>query len=329
MYIKGIGHYAPERILDNTSLSAGIDTSDEWIRSRTGIAARHLAAEGQSCSDLAAEAASVALASAATAPEGITHIIVATVSGDAAFPATACLLQSKLGIANAMSFDLGAACSGFLYGMQVAQGLLAVQAGATVLLAGAEILSRRVNWQDRSTCVLFGDGAGAVVLSADPSTPPGGDPPALVEGILCEGGGGNELLYCYGGGTRYTYRQGEAIGPEYFLHMNGQEVFKQAVRAMCAVSLRLMQRLAYSLDDIDLVVPHQANSRIIKAMLDRLQVPESKAFLNLDKYGNTSAASIPMALAEAVALGRVRPGSRVLLTTFGGGLTWASAVIRY
>ncbi len=329
MYINGIGCYAPERVLDNEALSALVDTSDEWIRSRTGIAARRLAAEGQDCSDLAVEAARAALASSGTPPERITHVIVGTVSADAAFPSTACLVQSKLGIARAMSFDLGAACSGFLYGMEVARGFLAIEPEAAVLLVGAETLSRRVNWGDRATCVLFGDGAGAVVLGAKPSTPGSGIPSAVVEGILCDGGDGGDLLYCHGGGTHHVYRQGDVIGPEYFLHMNGQEVFKHAVRSMSAISIKLMARLGYSVGDIDLVVPHQANMRIIKAVLDRLGVPESKAFLNLDRYGNTSAASIPMALAEAQALGVIKPGFRVLLTTFGAGLTWASAIIRY
>lgn len=330
MYITGIGHYAPERVLDNEELSLLVDTSDEWIRSRTGIASRHLIAEGQNCSDLAIEAARIALASSGTPPASITHVIVGTVSADAAFPATACLVQGKLGIPNAMSFDLSAACSGFLYGMQVARGLLAVEPEAAILLIGAEALTRRVNWQDRATCVLFGDGAGAAVLKAASSGSPAGRLPAVVEGILCESGGeGGDLLYCDGGGTRQVYRQGDVVGSEYFLHMSGQEVYKHAVRSMSGVTTRLMQTLGYTVDDIDLVVPHQANLRIIKAVLDRLGVPENKAFLNLDKYGNTSAASIPMALSEAEAQGVLRPGLRVLLTTFGAGLTWASAIIRY
>ena len=329
MYINGLGFYAPERVLDNQALSASIDTSDEWIRSRTGIAARRLASEDQDCSDLAASAARSAIASSGLPLERISHIIVGTVSGDSAFPATACLVQNKLGIANAVSFDISAACSGFLYGMEVARGLLAVDPKAAVLLIGAETLSRRVDWQDRATCVLFGDGAGAAVLSADPALPGGGVAPAVVEGILCEGGGGGDLLYCHGGGTHHVYKRGDAVGTEYFLHMNGQEVYKHAVRAMSGVSVRLLESLGLSVADVDLVVPHQANLRIIKAVLDRLGVSEEKAFLNLDKYGNTSAASIPMALAEAVDTGVVRPGFRVLLTTFGAGLSWASALIRY
>ncbi|MDR2489603.1 MAG: ketoacyl-ACP synthase III [Desulfovibrio sp.] len=331
MHIQGIGYYAPERIVDNDALSADLDTSDAWIRSRTGIRTRRLAADNQACSDLAAEAGKMAIISAGCTPENITHIIVGTVSGDAAFPATACLLQSKLKIPTAMAFDLGAACSGFLFGMQVAQGIMAAEPEATILLVGAETLSRRVNWQDRSTCVLFGDGAGAVVLKASPDAcmPPGGIFPALVEGVICEGGGGGELLCCYGGGTRYPYRHGDIIGPEYFLHMNGQEVFKHAVRAMSDISSRLLKRLGRSVEDLDLVVPHQANLRIVKAVLERLQVPEGKAFLNLDRYGNTSAASIPMALAEAHIQGVIRPGFRVLLTTFGAGFTWGAALVKY
>ena len=342
MYITGIGCYVPERVMSNEELSTLVDTSDEWIRSRTGIEARRLAADNQNCSDLVTEAARRALQASGTDPADITHVIVCTVSGDAVFPATACITQHKLGIPHAMAFDLSAACSGFLYGLQVSRGLLAAEPEAKILLAGAEVLSRRVNWRDRATCVLFGDGAGAVVLSAEPDGPVGpvgSDEPsgrsggvlrARLEGVLCDGDGSrNELLRCIGGASGHAYKQGDVVGPEYFLHMNGQEIYKQAVRTMSAVSRTLLERLGYGIDDIDCVVPHQANLRIINAVLERLGVPESKAYVNLRRYGNTSAASIPMALAEGLAEGVIRPGMRVLMTTFGAGLTWGAAVVKF
>ena len=330
MYITGIGYYAPERVMSNETLSTLVDTSDEWIRSRTGIETRRMAADDQNCSDLGAEAARRAMQSSGTDPDAITHIIACTVSGDAVFPSTASIVQGKLGIKGAMGFDLSAACSGFIYGLQVSRGLLAVEPEAKILLLGAEVLSRRVNWQDRATCVLFGDGAGAAVLSARAD---GKAPRALrakVEGVFCDGDGSRgELLRCIGGASSRPYRQGELVGPEYFVQMNGQEVFKHAVRAMSAASLTLLGRLGHSMEDIDLVVPHQANIRIIQAVLARLGIPEEKAFTNLGKYGNTSAASVPMALAEALEQGVIRPGYRVLMTTFGSGLTWGAGVLRF
>ena len=330
MYITGIGYYVPERVMTNEELSTLVDTSDEWIRNRTGIEARRLAADDQNCSDLGAEAARRAMQASGTDPDEITHVIACTVSADAIFPATACIVQHKLGIRRAMAFDLSAACSGFLYGLQVARGLLAAGPEAKILLLGAEVLSRRVNWRDRSTCVLFGDGAGAAVLSARPD---GKSPRALrarVEGVSCAADGSrSDLLYCIGGASSHSYKQGDIVGPEYFLHMNGQEIFKHAVRTMSASGRALLDQLGYSLDDIDLVVPHQANLRIIQAVLARLGVPEEKSFTNLGKYGNTSAASVPIALAEALEQGVIRPGCRALLTTFGSGLTWGAGVIRF
>lgn len=329
MYIRGMGHYVPERIVDNDELSAMVDTNDEWVRTRTGIRQRHLAAAGETCSDLACNAAVRALASAGMEAGAVTHIIVTTVSGDAAFPATATYVQKRLGIANAMSFDVGAACSGFLYGFELARGLLALDARSVVLLIGAETLSHYVDWSDRGTCVLFGDGAGAAVLSATASEKPGACN-ALVEGVLCEGSAeGGDLLYCLAGGTRRPFAVGDVVGPDSRIQMNGREVFKLAVRAMSGVSHSLLDKLGYGVEDIDLVVPHQANSRIIQGVLSRVGIPEEKAFLNLDKYGNTSAASIPLALSEALEQGAIKPGMRVLLSTFGAGLSWAAAVLRF
>ena len=330
MYITGIGYYAPERVMTNQELSTLVDTSDEWIRDRTGIEARRLAADDQNCSDLGAEAGHRAMSAAGTEPDEISHVIVCTISGDAIFPATACIVQHKLGIKRAMAFDLSAACSGFLYGLQVARGFLCAEPEAKILLLGVEVASRRVNWRDRSTCVLFGDGAGAAVISARPD---GKGPRALrarVEGISCAADGSRgDLLYCIGGASSHSYKQGDVVGPEYFLHMNGQEIYKHAVRTMSASGRDLLEHLGYTLDDIDLVVPHQANLRIIQAVLARLGAPEERAFINLEKYGNTSAATIPIALAEALDQGVIRPGFRVLLTTFGSGLTWGAGVMHF
>lgn len=333
MYITGFGYCLPEQVVTNNDLSRMVDTNDEWIRSRTGISARRLASPGQNCSDLATEAARMALEAAGLPPEAVTHIIVCTVSPDGAFPSTACFMQQKLGITKAMSFDLAAACSGFLYSLQVAKGQLAIEPDARILVVGAETLSRLINWKDRGTCVLFGDGAGAVVLSAEANQHPAAHPlaaRAFVEGLLCRGNGkGSDLLYCAGGGSMHAYKEGDIVGTEYFIQMNGQEVFKHAVRSMSGICVELLEKMGYSIDDVDLVVPHQANSRIINAVLDRLGVPAEKSFINLDKYGNTSAASIPIALAEALACKRIRPGMRVLMTTFGAGLTWGAALVRF
>lgn len=330
MFVTGIGYCVPERVMSNDELSRLVETSDEWIRSRTGIEARHLVSEGQNCSDLVTVAAQRALKQAGMDAGQISHVIVCTVSGDAIFPATACIVQAKLGIRRAMAFDLSAACSGFLYGLEVARGLLAADPKARILLAGAEVLSRRVNWRDRSTCVLFGDGAAAMILSGGADADSPNALKARVEGVLCDADGrGGDILCCLGGASSHSYRQGETVGPEYFMHMAGQEVFKQAVRTMSAVSRELLDKLGYSLEDIDLVVPHQANLRIITAVLDRLGVPLEKAFINLQKYGNTSAASVPLALAEALEEGVIKPGNRVLMTTFGAGLTWGAGVIKF
>lgn len=329
MFIRGMGHYVPQRMMDNTELSAMVDTTDEWIRTRTGIRQRRLAAKGEPCSDLAYNAAVNALRSAGVDPGAVTHIIVGTVSGDAAFPATATMVQKRLGIKNAMSFDLGAACSGYLYGLEISRGLLALDARSVVLLIGAEVLSHFVDWEDRGTCVLFGDGAGAAVLGASPSLAASACN-AVVDGVLCEGSAeGGDLLYCCAGGTMRPFAVGDVVEPDSRIRMNGREVFKLAVRAMSNVSQRLLEQLGLTVDDIDLVVPHQANLRIIQGVLNRVGIAENKVFLNLDKYGNTSAASIPLALSEAREQGAIRPGMRVLLSTFGAGLSWAAAVVRF
>lgn len=332
-YIKGFGYHVPERIMDNFELSRLVDTSDEWIRTRTGIQERHLIEPGQTCSDLITEAARQALAAAGTQPEEITHIITATASGDAYFPSTAAKTQEKLGLGHCMPFDISAACSGFIYGMKIAQGLLAIEPDAKILLTAGEVLSNRMNWQDRGTCVLFGDGAGAAVLSADPAAPATGSDlmaNAVIEGVMCDADGSlHGLLYCNGGCADHPYKLGDTVGPEHFIFMQGREIFKHAVRNMATICKDLMDKLGYSIEDFDLVIPHQANLRIIQAVGERLKAPEDKVFVNVHKYGNTSAASIPLALGEAMSQGVIKPGMRVLCATFGAGLTWGAAVLKF
>ena len=333
VYVKGIGYYVPERVMDNFELSTLVDTSDEWIRTRTGIQTRHLIAPGQTCSDLVYEASKQALQASGTKPEEITHIITATTTGDAYFPSTAGKAQEKLGLGHCMPFDISAACSGFVYGIKIAQGLIAADPGAKVLLTASEILSNRMNWQDRGTCVLFGDGAGAAVLSAAPTPPSTGAAlmaNALIEGVMCDADGSlHELLYCKGGGSDHPYKMGDTIGPEHFIFMQGREVFKHAVRNMSTICKALMDKLGYTIDDFDVVIPHQANLRIIQAVGERLKASEEKVFVNVNKYGNTSAASIPIALGEAMSQGVIRPGMRVLCATFGAGFTWGAAVLKF
>lgn len=333
VYIKGIGYYVPERVMDNFELSTLVDTSDEWIRTRTGIQERRIIAPGQTCSDLVCEAATKALAASGTKPEEITHMITATASGDSYFPATAAKAQAKLGLGHCMPFDISAACSGFVYGLKIAQGLIAVEPEAKILVTAAEVLSNRMNWQDRGTCVLFGDGAGAAVLSASPTPPATGAQlmtNAVIEGVSCDADGSlHELLFCSGGCSDHPYKLGDVVGPEHFITMQGREVFKHAVRSMAAICKDLMDKLGYTIDDFDLVIPHQANLRIIQAVGERLKAPEEKVFVNVHKYGNTSAASIPLALGEALDQGVIKPGMRVLCATFGAGLTWGAAVLKF
>ncbi|MCL1915748.1 MAG: ketoacyl-ACP synthase III [Desulfovibrionaceae bacterium] len=331
-YIKGFGYYAPERILDNAEISTMVDTSDEWIRTRTGIEQRRIVAHGQPCSDMLARASVQALEASGVSPEEITHIITGTVTGDDRFPSTATHLQERLGISG-MAFDLQAACSGFLYSLYVAQGILALEPESRILVTAGEVASIILNWTDRDTCVLFGDGGGAAVLSTDDKAPDRNLPltaNARVEGLLCDADGKlGKLLYGHGGGSSHPYKLGDTVGPECFTSMNGRELFRHAVRNMCSICEKLLDKLGLGLKDIDLVIPHQANLRIISAVAERLGVPEEKLFINVQKYGNTSAGSIPIAMGEAIEQGRLKPGMRVLLTTFGAGLTWSAAILKF
>lgn len=322
--IIGTGSYVPPRVLTNADLEKLVDTSDEWIVTRTGISERHIASDDEATSDLAYHAATAALESAGVDAADLDMILVATATPDMFFPSTACVLQDRLGARRSGALDISAACSGFIYGLAVANGLIRAGTARTVLLLGAETLTKVVNWQDRNTCVLFGDGAGAVVLRADE-----GDGGILSVYLYADGSKGS-LLILPGGGSRHPMSQAVLDAGLSKIQMNsGNEVFKLAVRAMEDAALTALKQNGYDVGDVDFIISHQANMRIISALGQRLGLPDHKVIANLKRVGNTSAASIPLALDEAVRAGRVRAGHLVLLCAFGGGLTWASSLIRW
>ncbi len=325
--IIGTGSYMPEKILTNDDLSKIVDTSDEWITTRTGIQERRIAADNQATSDLATEAARRAMDSAGVKPEEIDLIVVATVTPDMPFPSTACFVQKNIGASNAVCFDISAACSGFLYALQIARNFLNVGTRSTALVIGAEKLSTLVNWTDRNTCVLFGDGAGAVVIRAVDSDTAA--PGRVLSTVMGSDGNLVNLLRVPGGGSACPITAANIDSRLNTIHMEGKETFKHAVTRMCQASEKALEMAGLTKEDISLVIPHQANARIITAIADRLDLPHEKAFMNVDKYGNTSAATIPVALDEANRQGRLKPGDIVLLVAFGGGFTWASSVIRW
>ncbi len=314
--ILGTGHYAPERVLSNEDLSRLVDTSDEWIRTRSGILERRIADPGQKTSDLAAEAAQRALADAGVAAAEIDLLIVATITPDTPMPAIACLLQHRLGVpTTAACFDLNAACSGFIYALDTACAMVASGRYRKALVVGAEKLSDIVDWKDRTTCVLFGDGAGAAVIgaSAEPNR-------GLIGTRLGAYGDGAELLHI---------PSSQAGSPDRCIRMKGKEVFKLAVRAMEEAARDILEQHHLRADQIDLIIPHQANLRIIESISQYLELPMERFFVNVDRYGNTSAASIPIALDEARRSGRIKAGDLTLLVAFGAGLTYGSALIRW
>jgi len=325
--IIGTGSYMPERILTNDDLSKIVETSDEWITTRTGIKERRIAADNQATSDLAVEAARRAMECAGIQATDIDLIVIATVTPDMAFPSTACIVQGKLGATKAVCFDISAACSGFLYALQVARHFLNAGSRTTALVIGAEKLSTLVNWQDRNTCVLFGDGAGAVLIRAEDSAK---DVPGRVLSTVM-GSDGNlvNLLKVPGGGSACPITPENVTSRANTIHMEGKETFKHAVTRMCQASEQALEMAGLTKADIALVIPHQANARIIGAIADRLGLPPEKTFMNVDKYGNTSAATIPVALDEASRQGKIKRGDIVLLVAFGGGFTWASSVVRW
>jgi 3-oxoacyl-[acyl-carrier-protein] synthase-3 len=322
-HIVGWGKGVPQRVMTNNDLCALVDTTDEWIRERTGISARHVAGEGETTRTLATEAAMRALEVAGVNPASLDLIIVATATPDHAFPSTASLVQDALGADRAGAYDLSAACSGFVSALSM--GADAIRAGSadTVLVIGAETLSRVVNWKDRNTCVLFGDGAGAVVLSS--SEQPGG----VLSSILRSDGSGGDLLMIPAGGSACPITPDLLESNEHTIHMNGREVYKFATRIMDRTVRDLMHKVGWTSEQIDLFVPHQANIRIIESAAKSLGIPMEKVFTNLEHYGNTSAASIPIAIAEAAEQGRLRPNDKVVMIGFGAGLTWAAAAVTW
>jgi 3-oxoacyl-[acyl-carrier-protein] synthase-3 len=321
--ITGWGMAVPERVLTNADLERMVDTSDEWITTRTGIRERRVAAPGESTSTLATAAARRAIATAGIPPAAIDLIVLATCTPDRPFPATACTIQANLGIPQAAAFDVAAACSGFIYGLSVATAMMRAGMARNVLFVAADIFTHYINWHDRNTCVLFGDGAGAVVLQ------PSDAPLGLLSCVLGASGADEDLMAVEVGGTRMPATPELLEQGRQYVWMQGREIFRLAVRGMGESSQQALAQAGMTVDEIALVVPHQANLRIIDATAKRLHVPPEKVFVNLDRYGNTSAASIPLALVEAVEQGRIRDGDNLLLTAFGGGLTWASAVVRW
>ncbi|UVT15281.1 MAG: ketoacyl-ACP synthase III [Nitrospira sp.] len=321
-YIAGTGSYAPARVLTNADLERMVATSDEWIRERTGIRERHIAATGEACSDLAVQAGKRALTAAGLAATDIDMILVATCTGDYPLPATACLVQHQLGATNAAACDLSAACCGFVYALSVADAY--VKNGMRhVLVIGSEVMSAITDWSDRNTCVLFGDGAGAVVVSASDGERGILSTHLRSDGALCE------LIMVPGGGSRTPPSEKVIAERQHYIKMKGNETFKVAVRTLEDIARTTLSANHLRVEDLDLYVPHQANVRILRAVIERLGLPIEKVLLNLDRYGNTSAASIPIALDEAVREGRIKDGSLVMLGAFGAGLTWASAMIRW
>lgn len=310
IHIQGLGTYVPTKRITNVDLMSLVDTNDEWIVSRTGIKARHMLADDENGSDAGTEAALKALEDAGIAAEDITHVLTATCTPDYLCPSTACIISGKIGSHGAMAFDLNAACTGFVYGLDVANSILAGKPGAKVLLVGSEAFTRRLNWEDRTTCILFGDGAAAAVLTnGDAGTPKRCLPSApRLRDVRCGADGRQYPLLTVGGGTNRNYKPGDPVQDDFYLQMQGREVFKQAVRSLSAVCSELLEDNGLTLEDIDLFIPHQANLRIIEAVGDRLKLGSEKIFVNLDEYGNTSAASIPLGIGDACAQGRIRRG---------------------
>jgi 3-oxoacyl-[acyl-carrier-protein] synthase-3 len=320
--ILGTGRATPARVLTNAELETMVDTSDEWITERTGIRSRHIAAEGEATSDFALPAARKALERAGVSADELDAIICATVTGDHPWPSLACRLQSLLEARRAFAFDVSAACSGWIYGLGISRSFIETGMARTTLVVGAETLSRIVDWTDRTTCVLFGDGAGAAVLG--PSTSSRG----LLSCCLASDGDRYELLYQPAGGTRFPASIETVQKRMHYIKMEGKEVFKFAVRNMADLATQAIADAGLAVEDIDLLIPHQANLRIIDQTAQRLGVPSSKVYVNVDRYGNTSAASIPIALDEAYELGRVQENALVCVVAFGGGFTYGAAVLR-
>jgi 3-oxoacyl-[acyl-carrier-protein] synthase-3 len=322
-HIVGWGMAVPDRVLTNDDLAAMVETSDEWIRQRTGIAERHIVGDGETTLSLSLKASQAALEVADQDPAHLDLIIVATVTPEHAFPSTACLLQNALGAEKAAAFDLSAGCTGFVYALSLAADLLAYGSYDRALVVGAETLSRIVDWTDRATCVLFGDGAGAVVLQAN------GAEGGILSSVLGADGSGGEMLILPAGGSALPSRAETVAAGQHFLRMEGRQVFRFATRIMPEASRQVLQRAGLTVEDVTLFVPHQANDRILQSAAKGLGISEDRMYANLDRFGNTSSASIPIALCEAIDKGLIKRGDVIVCVGFGAGLTWAAAAMRW
>jgi 3-oxoacyl-[acyl-carrier-protein] synthase III len=323
-HVLGTGGYAPKRVLTNQDLAEMVDTTDAWITGRTGIKQRRIAAEGEVTSDMAVIAARHALAMAGTAAEDLDMIIVATVSADMPLPSCAVILQAKLGASRAFAFDVSAACAGSLYGLNIAAQFIKTGQARRVLVIGAELLSRLVDWSDRNTCVLFGDGAGAMVVGPSPGPEAG-----ILSMHLHSDGTAAGILTIRGGGSQYPQSEDVLARKMDKITMNGREIYKFAVRVLPEVILEALDANGLEVTDIDHIVPHQANARIVESVLGRLGIPIEKCWLNLDRYGNTSSASLPISLDEANRAGRLKKGDLIAMMAIGAGMTWGSALMRW
>jgi 3-oxoacyl-[acyl-carrier-protein] synthase-3 len=320
--LTALGRYLPAKIMTNNDFAGILDTSDEWIRTRTGISERRIAAEGESTSSLATAAAKEVLNNRGINPLELEMIVVATMMPDSPFPSVACKVQHKIGARNAFAFDVSAACSGFVYSLEIAAQFIKTGATRNALVIGAEVFSRFIDWEDRSTCVLFGDGAGAAFLEA-------GQEDCFLGFVLRADGSGQDLLHMPAGGTALPTSVETLQNREHFLKMNGLELFQAVVPMVCDVILDTCEKAGVSLEEVQLIVPHQANVHIIEEVAECLEVPFERFLINLHKYGNTSAASIPIALIDAVQEGRISPGDRVMVVGFGAGLTCAASLLRW
>jgi 3-oxoacyl-[acyl-carrier-protein] synthase-3 len=321
--ITGWGYSVPRKVLTNFDLEKFVDTSDEWITSRTGISERHVVSAEESTATMAIDAARKALERAGVSPWQVDLVICCTATPDFLFPATACLVQNEIGAENAGAFDLEAACAGFIYGLSVGSQFIKAGSYKTVLVVSSEALSRFLDWQDRSTCVLFGDGAGAVVLQ------PSDNPSGLISFVLGSHGVGADLIKLPGGGAAKPATDKTIAMRDHFIKMNGQEVYRFAVRILGDSAIEALDKANLGYNDISLFIPHQANTRIIDSVAKRLELDTEKVYMNIARYGNTSAASIPIALCEAVEEGRIKPGDNLLFVAFGAGLTSGAAVVKW
>jgi 3-oxoacyl-[acyl-carrier-protein] synthase III len=320
--IIGTGRAVPETVLTNADLERIVDTSDEWITTRTGIKERRIVKRGEKTSDYCIKAARLALENARVSPDELDFIIIATISGDMRFPATAVYVQGALGAVNATAWDISATCSGFMFGLYQGEALIALGRARKGLVIGVELLTTITNWTDRGTCVLFGDGAGAVILAEAT------DERGILATYIGTSGDQTHLLYCYGRGTAGSLNNGASTTDD-VMFMNGSEVFRHAVRTMGKAAVETLARAKLTPDQIDWLIPHQANIRIIQATAERLNLPMERVFVNIDRYGNTSSASVPIALDEARREGIVKDGQTVLSVVFGGGFTWGGAAVRF